>query len=159
MRGKARRTHCDDVYISDLGYSQENPYDELPFELPIDHVVDFKDENYSQFVDSRIGHFNRTKLPQDTRYNYTRGPGSLLASNNRAYRRENISPQRWFTESDERNFREDIDIRSRGPSERNEPRFFGLSERKKRTKTLSRTDDNFNCKTSTFLKNRWNNNF
>ncbi|XP_029173874.1 homeobox protein 13-like [Nylanderia fulva] len=133
---KARRINRDyDYYINDLDYDlgAENPYD-YDFELlKNDPPIEYKDTYYTQFVDpqSLIGYSNRKKVPRDTRYNYAREP----ARNIRANQRENASSRQWTTESDERNFHEDI--RSRRSLS---------NERKKRTKILSkRRDENFNC--------------
>ncbi|CAL1685318.1 unnamed protein product [Lasius platythorax] len=122
----------DDLYIADLDYDScaENPYDDFDGLPKDDPATEYKDTYYTQFVDPRnlIGHANRSRVSQDTRYNCTREPESSFAPSIRQNRRENTSSRQWFTESDERNFRK---VRS--------------NERKKRTKILSRTDENFNC--------------
>lgn len=129
----------DDLYIADLDYDScaENPYDDFDGLPKDDPATEYKDTYYTQFVDPRnlIGHANRRRVPQDTRYNCTREPESSFAPSIRQNRRENTSSRQWFTERDERNFRK---VRS--------------NERKKRTKILSRTDENFNCEAGTFLK-------
>ncbi|XP_072747294.1 uncharacterized protein [Anoplolepis gracilipes] len=141
IEDKTRRNErdYDDVYVADLDYpyaDSENPYDD--FELAKhDSAIEYKDNYYTQFVNPRniIGYSNQDELPRDARYNYIRNPDSSSARSNHVGRREKILTQQWFDESDERNFREDVDIRS------------PLSERRKRTKILSRTDENFNSKT------------
>ncbi|XP_029667325.1 probable serine/threonine-protein kinase DDB_G0278845 isoform X1 [Formica exsecta] len=140
IENKARRTYrdYDNMYVADLDYDSENLYDD--FELSKDDsAIEYKDNYYTQFVNPRniIGHSNQRNLSRNARYNYSKDPEFPFARSNRMHRREDISPRQWFDESDERNFREeDADIRSRrSPS----------IERKKRTKILSRKDENFNC--------------
>lgn len=116
----------------------EDPYDDL--ELLKNDLTEEEDNYYSQFVNPQ-NTVARSRRQCISRYDYLRDRNSPFTQSIRIPQRENISPQ-WFTESDEKNLREihGADVQS--------------GERKKRTKTLSRTSGSFNRETGTDFLNR-----
>lgn len=111
-------------------------YDDLYVEYPYNFAAEEEDDYY-QFINSRNAHSRKEHVP---RYDYSRGLESSFTQSIRVPQRESTSP-RWFAENDGKDIRE----------------MHGTNvqpgDRKKRTKTLSRTNGSFNREEGTFSKN------
>ncbi|XP_071562773.1 uncharacterized protein [Temnothorax nylanderi] len=134
VRGTTRRDDYDDMYIDDLDYDDsyaQKPYNNL--ELPRNNSPVEEDDYYAQFVNPRnaIARSRRERIP---RYDYLRDLEASFTQGIRVPQRESTSP-RWFAENDGKNIRE-----MRGTN-------VHLSERRKRTKILSRPNGSFNRET------------
>ncbi|XP_011704269.1 PREDICTED: uncharacterized protein LOC105459653 isoform X2 [Wasmannia auropunctata] len=133
VRGKVRRDYRDYDDTSDLDFDDsyaENSYDD--FELKNDLAVEEDDNYYIQFVSPQNAVVH-SRGERTSRYDYLqRNLEAPFTRSIHISQRKNTP--RWF-DSDEKNLREihDTDVQS--------------SERRKRTKTLSRTNGTFDRET------------